>query len=278
MTSYVAAITGVVLTIALFGWLGYRRGVVATLGRCLLAGAIGGLLCLLGLLPVGPPGPHVLFACGVAGTAILAVSLMWAGYRLARSEDRWAAWPRRFDRVAGAGAGVLAAVFLCVVAASAGAVLLPPLDEQNGGTPRATGGTGPAGVRRACEDIAGLVGGRFRSLTGTVGDIPREVRALVLILNASRAEHARLAEKHDLVRLLDVPAVEAALDDAEYLALVDRCRGGDPRAIARVSSSPVTRRLARSPEVRDVLRSIRPSDLAADLEAVAVSESAEPGD
>ncbi len=277
MISYAAAITGVVLTIGLFGWLGYRRGLVATLGRCLLAGAVGGLLCLLGLLPVGPTGSHVLFAGGVAGAAVLAVALMWAGYRLARSEGRWAAWPRRFDRIGGAGTGVLAAVLLCVVAASAGAVLLP-LDEQNGGAPQVTAGTGSAGVRRACEDIAGLVGGRFRSLTGTVGDVPREVRALVLILNASRAEHVRLAEKHDLVRLLDVPAVEAALDDAEYLALIDRCRGGDPRAIARVSSSPVTRRLARSPEVRDVLRSIRPSDLAADLEAMADPKSADNGD
>jgi len=264
-------------------WRGYRRGAARALLGWLPAFAA--VVVLLVAARVAFQWPTHLALVSVAGVVagigmFVAVALVVrskaraidARRSAAPADTRRSPW-RGADRVLGAVLGVVNAAALCLGVACVVSLALfavsfaadpPPAADRPEPRPEWVGALG-----QTCSDLAHLADvGVLRHVPGlrTYG---REVKALVTVLNAPRDQLDRLAEERSFADLVAVPAVQKALTDDEYLALVNEARDGNLSGLSRLARDPITTGLFECPEFRAVIKGLKPSLLAADLERIA---------
>ncbi|HUT33016.1 MAG TPA: hypothetical protein VNE39_06025 [Planctomycetota bacterium] len=176
---------------------------------------------------------------------------------------------RALDRFGGALLGLVAASVLCLAAATIGSAV--PLAYSLGTAQPCDSDRSAAlpawveGLSRACCAVADVATVGVLDHIPRLGAYAREVRALVVILNAPAHKLKLLAEKRGLTTLTDLPEVQAALADDAYLDLMVRVGSGDLSALRPLAEHPTTRGLLRCPEVRQFTSTLTPSVLARDL-------------
>jgi hypothetical protein len=271
----------VALSTVWLAWRGYRRGAAAALRGWLprLSAISGGYLAAwLAWSTTGSVAVTCLLASVAAALAYGAAALaLWPRRRRAgespppdggvpAADGR----PRLLDRLAGAGLGVLHAEICCLALACLGSTVVFGMSLSK--TPDAgTDAAAPlprwaVGLGTACRTVAGI------SEIGLLRRIPllteygREVLPLIAILNAPREKLARIAEKRDLMKFAEIPAMQEALLDREYFDLLERARRGELSALRDLSTSPVTRGLLACPEIREFAKTVTPSQLVKDME------------
>ena len=268
MTVLVAVAAGA-LTVWM-AWRGYRRGAVATLLAWLPALVSVCVLLPMAWVPWELPG-YLLLVCAAGCTAALAYAATFLIVRRRRPEPS-AGEPRRLtggNQIVGAALGTVYAAVLClglacvVSAVSFGLVL----SAEDAAAPIRPGGW-RARAREACFQMADLAHLGVLRYVPVIRTASRELRALVVILNAPPKRLAVLAEKRGLTRLAELPAMKEALSDRHYLDLIAGVGRGDVSALPELARSPITRRILACPEIRRLTRLLRPSDLVRDLERV----------
>lgn len=258
------------------GWRGYRRGALATLvGRL---PALAAVLVLAFMVRRGWAEPtHFTTLCLLG--AVAAASL-YAGGALAvraRRRARTASGrvaPRhglvgRCNQAAGAVLGAVYAAGFVLILACAASMVPFALSVADEARPQAAHGPPPewlGPLRQACCTIAALSDHSVLRHIPKLREYTREVRALILILNASREQLRHIAQKRGLIRLADLPEIGAALADEDYIDLTFRLRDGDLSALPSLVESPITHKLLTCPEIRKLAKTLTPSDLAKDLE------------
>ena len=104
-----------------------------------------------------------------------------------------------------------------------------------------------------------------------LGHVPKlreyghEVRALVTILNAPPDELKLLARQHGIAELEELPVVQRALKDQQYAEQFLQLKEGDVGVVPRLIDSSITRDLISCPEIRELTKTLTPSELADDL-------------
>ena len=274
------AVTLALLFAAWMAWRGYRRGAARTaLGWLPFVAA--GVVLVLGLWLAWVAITYFVLLATVA--LLAAVATLAVCFWMIRSARRRAAPrpgdsspPGRFrssmrtlNRLLGAALGLLAASLLSLSVALLGSTvpLAYSLAALRDGTPEAPAAV-PAwadGLGRACAAVADLASFGILDHVPRLGAYTRELRALVVILSAPPDKLKRLADKHGLTGLADLPEVRAALSDEAYLDLVVRVGQGRLTALRPLAEHPTTRALLASPRLRRLTATLTPSELARDL-------------
>ncbi|MHC5057304.1 MAG: hypothetical protein ACYTKD_21735 [Planctomycetota bacterium] len=178
--------------------------------------------------------------------------------------------PSFLSRLAGSALGVLHAEICCLGLACLGSTVVFGVSVSRVREPGIDSTAPPPewveGLGDACRTVADISDvGLLRRLP-LLKEYGREVLPLIVILSAPREKLARVAEKRDLMRFADTPAVQAALRDVEYCSLLRRARRGELSALRSLLGSPVTRELVSCPEIREFARTVTPSELLGDME------------
>lgn len=276
---------GILLAVAVTAWMvwrGQRRGGVSTLARMLpLLAAIAAVAVFAHLdwLMAGGPVAGALLMVAAAFGVGLTVRAVVAPLRA----KRLAGWAGRLDRIVGASFGLLLASLACLALAELGSVIVFRVTVADGPKRQSPSAAGTAAGELELDWVGSLrdVSSAMAdfSTTGLLRHVPRldeyghEVRALVTLLNSPREDLARVARKRGMLVLVESPAVLNALGDPDYLALLERIRGGDLRALYELAESPLTRELMACPRVRAFASQLKPSDLLADMESPDVASS-----
>ena len=275
-----AAVTLVLLFAAWMAWRGYRRGAVGTvLGWLPFLAA--GLVLLLGLWLAWLAITYFVLLATVA--LLAAVATLVVCFWVIRSAKRRAAPypedsspPGRFrsslltlNRFLGAALGLIAASILSLSLALLGSTvpLAYSLAALRDGTPEAPAAVPAWAGRlgRACAAVADVATFGILDHVPRLGAYSRELRALILILSAPPDKLKRLADKHGLTNLADLPEVQAALNDDAYLDLIIRVGQGRLAVLRSLAAHPTTRALLASPHLQRLTATLTPSELARDL-------------
>lgn len=256
---------------------GCRRGALATLvgwtPPALSVGAMA-LVVWCSTLPLS-----VTIACAViaAGVTLIvsAFTTRTVRRRLATPclehapRSTSARWLRRGDSVAGGALALLCSAVTCLGIACLGSTLAFAFSVHTQDADKKMTADNPphwiTALRHSCRTLAEVSDLAVLQHVPRLGDYGREVRALVTILNAPPDRLDRLANKHGLQRLLDLPEVKAAIADEHYVGLYQRLREGNLAVVAELLDSPVTHQLVACPQLRDAARSLTPSKLAGEL-------------
>lgn len=282
MTEVTVLLAGVFSTY--MTWRGYRRGAMAT-----VAGWIPALLTLgvLVLTCWRRPGSVPLMAGGVAAATVFLVGVLslracrrwWDRRGKSASFERTSRrWLRKCDRTVGAGLGLLCSAVACLGLACLGS-LLPfaySVSAQDDDQPDDANEQPPAWVAAlsdTCRTLAEFSDTVVLHHVTPLREYGQEMRALVTILNAPRADLELAARINGLTNLLDVPSVKAALDDKHYAELFLSLKEGNIGAVAELIDSPITRELIESPEIRELTSTLTPTSLADDLTQIETRES-----
>lgn len=263
-------------------WRGFRRGAFSTFLGWLPT--LGAVLILLGAIRIAWSRPAYFdLVCALGGIA--AVALFIAGtlavrrrvrslkeQRLAGPAVKSRSIRRLADQLAGSVLGVIHVALICLGIACLGSALSftvslsaePVARGEQAGQPPAWVGT----LRRACGRVADIVNfGVLQHVPG-IRESSRELRALITVLNATPDKLRLVADKRGLTRLQDIPVVRKALSDKEYMNLIAGIGKGNLAGLPRLAKSPITRELLECPEIRALAANLRPSQLAADLQAI----------
>jgi len=119
---------------------------------------------------------------------------------------------------------------------------------------------------KSCEALADISHFGLLAHIPRMGTYSREVRALIMVLNAPPEKLKVLAEKSGIAELADVPEIKQAVLDDQYMTLIRRLAYGDVAALPRLVKSETTRRVVRCERVRQFVRGLTPSRLAAELD------------
>ena len=270
----------VILVTACLALRGYRRGAAAVLrGWLPRFSALAGLY-LTAWLAWRATG-SVTATCLLAGAVAVSVFGV-AAFALRRSRRRDGEGPSPDDdpqapgvrpslvsRLAGCALGVLHAEVFCFGLACLGSTVVFGVSASRVREPGIDSTAPPpewveslGDVCRTVADISDV--GLLRRLP-LLKEYGREVLPLIRILSAPPEKLARVAEKRNLMRFIDTPAVRAALLDAEYCALLKRARRGELSAVRSLLGSPVTRELVSCPEIREFAKTVTPSQLLEDM-------------
>ena len=265
------------------GWrLGLRRLLLRLL-RGLLAGAVASSVLLLGLRSAWP--------AALLWPGCLLLAFVWwrlSGRWLGRFRRPAAGHPtcpiqrglalRLAGALVGLSAGLLGNLVLGLLLAGWGRTVPAPTPAVDSTTARQHNAQAFASLASAGAELADwtnrrlvahLPGGRSWSV---------EVAATLRLIQAEPAALEVLATEHELLALVQRPAVAAALDDPAYLAAIDELGHGALWRLPMIVEHPLTRRLLADDELRTRLRSLRPSQLAAGLPASATAvEASEAG-
>lgn len=281
MTAIVVSIAAVVGL-----WLarrGFRRGALATVLAWLPTfAAVFALLTTMRVAWTLPEHFGVVCLLGGAAAVVLFVAGTFAGRRKLRSliekrrtasADTGASVARLTDRLAGAVLGVIHAAVLCLGAACLASALSfavsLPSETTRHAEPAEPRGQWAGALERACGQMADIANfGVLRHIPG-IREHGREIRALITVLNAPEHKLRLVAERRGFAKLLAVPAVQEAIEDKGYLELVAGVGRGDLAGLPRLARSPITKKLLACPEVRAFTENLKPSQLAADLQAIA---------
>ena len=260
---------------------GYRRGALTT-----VAGWIPFLLAVYVLLPTvwREPNRVALLTGGVAALSIFIVGMSalralrrWLDRRrdTPQAESRPRRWLRRCDRIAGAALGLLCSAIACLGLACLGSTLPFAYSVRAQSSVSASGDAEPDEITNppewvvdlgeTCRTLADLSDVSVLSHVPRLRDYGHEVRALVTILNAPPDKLKRLAEIHGLTQLADLPAVQAAINDDDFIDQIQRLRDGKLSVVSDLVDSPILRDLVECREIRQITRTLTPSSLARDL-------------
>jgi len=267
-------------------WRGFRRGAFTTFLGWLPT--LGAVLVLLSAIRAAWSQPeHFGSVCalgGIAAAALFIASTLAVRRRLRSLKERRLAIPavksrnirRLADQLAGSALGVIHAALICLGIACLGSALsfTVSLRAEPAGRGEPTHPSpGWAGtLRAACGQVADIANfGVLQHIPG-IRESSRELRALIIVLNAPPDKLRRVADKRGFTRLRHTPAVRKALNDEEYMNLIADIGKGDLAGLPRLAKSPITRELLRCPEIRALAANLKPSQLAADLEAIADDE------
>jgi len=263
------------LITACLAWRGYRRGAKAVLRGWLARFSGLALMCLAGWL-IWRSGGSLVTTClaGVAAGALGFVSAVFI-LKIHRSrqvnEETHEAQPALLDHVAGGALGVIYAEACCLGLACLAGVFVfgmsasrPVIDgpavERADCAPEWVKGLG-----KVCRTVADISDYGMLSRLPLLKEYGSEIVPLVTILTAPREKLALIAEKRNLMRFADTPAVKAALDDVEYCSLLSRARQGELSVMRPLLDSPITRELISCPELREFAATVTPSDLVKDM-------------
>lgn len=256
---------------AWMAWRGWRRGVIATVIGWLSAMVLmGGVLAALRLACLAPAHFMLIAVTGCVAAAVLSAATALAIHRR-RARVRHRARPvGALNRAIGALVGVVYAAMLCLGLAcvgSAASFAIAVDDPTVQRRPTASDQDWAALLRKASRQLADVANiGVLRHVPG-IAEYSREAHAMVTILNTPRERLARLAEERGFTSLLEVPEVRAAIDDHEYMKMVARAGRGNLSDISKLARSETTKALFRCKEIRELARTVRPSDLVKDLDA-----------
>ena len=263
-------------------WRGFRRGAFSTFLGWLPT--LAAVLVLLGSIRIAWSRPAYFDSVCVFG-GIAAVALFIAGtlavrrrlrslkeQRLAGAEVESRSVRRLADQLAGSALGVIHAALICLGIACIGSALSfavslsaePAAHEEQAAQSTAWAET----LRRACGQAADIANFAVLRHVPGIRNSSRELRALITVINAPEDKLRRVADQRGLTELQDIPVVRKALNDEEYMGLVDDIRKGNLAGLPRLAKSPITRELFECPEIRELAASLKPSQLAADLEAL----------
>ncbi len=290
------ALTLTVLFATWMAWRGWRRGATGTLAAWLptLASSV---VLTLGLWLAARHLTHLVPIAILALIAAAAAFIAAIFLRRRVAHCRFAICNLQFqhnrqsvlvlaNHLGGAALGLIAAAFLSLALACLASTIpfavhcrfvisdlrfqdnrqLAIGNRQSLGEPTAQP-TWAESLGRACSAVADLTTfGLLDHLPGLAA-CGREVRALIIILNAPRERLVRLAHAHGIAGLADLPEVRDALADEAYLGLLDRLASGDLGAIQPIARHEATRRLLACPEVRKLTRRLTLAQLARDLSA-----------
>ena len=276
--------SGVVVTfVAILGvwavWRGFRRGALSTFLGWLPT--LGAVLILVSAIRAAWSHPAYFdFVCVSGGIA--ALGLFIAGTlavrrrlrvlkerRLAASAEESRSIRRTADRFGGAALGIIHAALICLGIACIGSAL--SFTVSLGGERGERAGQSPswaAAFRRACGQAADIANFGVLQYIPGIRESSREFRALIVVLNAPKEKLRLVADKHGIARLRHIPVIRKAASDDEYMALITDIAEGNRAGLRRLAKSPITRELLDCPEVRELASKLKPSQLAADIEAI----------
>ncbi len=279
----IIALTLTLLLAAWMAWRGWLRGATGTLAAWFPVLALSAIL-LLGLWLALSHLAHLFLISAItlalATAALIACLLLRRHWRL-RVAARASSCPDPqpairnpksllafANRLGGALLGLIAAALLSLALACLASAIPFALSARS-----APGGELAAPPRwaeqlgRACAAVADLTTFGLLDHVPCLATYARDVRALVIILNAPRERLVRLARTHGFAGLADLPEVHDALADEVYLDLLDRLGNGDLGALQAIARHEATRRLLACPQVREVTRRLTLAQLAQDLSA-----------
>lgn len=265
------------IPVSIGGFLGYRHGFgrLAFLGGSVaVAWGVGLLVVTTGLTrgwfqPFGLLTPIALGGLG-ASAAWLAVRRLVAAVKRHRSRrdgapGRPVMTGSRLHRLTGAalggacglfiGAGVWLLLFLVDGLAAPGRSAAPAARSP----PRET--TWTRSLFRTAN--RGFV--RHLPLVGSLSD---EVEAMVIIVNSDARVRAKLARRHGLERLAELPSFHAIIDDRGVLQEMDSVGQGDLSALYGLQRNPLIVAFFKEPAVQKTMADLRPSILAREIEAM----------
>jgi hypothetical protein len=256
-------------------WRGFRRGALAT-----VAGWIPFLLAISVLVfALWREPDRIALVIGV----VVATAIFILGVMALRSWRRWLTqrnhtpstersprrWLKSCDHVIGAALGLLCSAITCLGLSC----LISTLPffysvRAQSSVVQETANDPPkwlASVSETCQALAEFADISVLSHVPRLREYGSEVRALVTILNSPPEDLKRLADKHGITELAELPAVKAVLDDHHFINLIQRVRKGSFTALSELVDSPITHELIECPEIRDLSRKLTPSSLARDL-------------
>jgi hypothetical protein len=263
-------------------WRGFRRGAFSTFLGWLPT--LGAVIVLLSAMRAAWSQPEYFGSIcalgGIAATALFVAGTLIVRRRLHSLKEQRLAAPaaksrdirRLADQVAGSALGVIHAALICLGIACLGSALsftVSLRSEAAGREEEADQSHRWAGTfRRACGQVADIANfGVLQHVPG-IRKSSRELRALIIILNAPQDKLRRVADKRGLMELRDIPVVRKALDDEEYTDLIADIGKGNLAGLPRLAKSPITRELLECPEIQALAADLKPSQLVADLEAI----------
>lgn len=259
------------LFIATLAWRGYRRGATRTIQDWLPTLAALPVLVLFfwlaflwadHLLAIGFSGMALAFI--VALVVHLAIRRRRRAHRPpAMPPEDPSTWSERLNRVGGAVLGLVNAAMLCLLLGLAGSLTIftcgqwvmgdAAVDAEQPGVTQVLG--------EVCLEIAAAAD------LGLAGHIPglasasREVQALIEVLNASETDRAQLATELDLVDLIEVREVNQALNDDEYIKLIERFGEGRIHLVTDLVRHPRSKELMNCRQLQDKVKGLTPSKL-----------------
>lgn len=256
-------------------WRGYRRGALATVASWLPS--LATLLVLITLFWREPEhlsrrlAVSAIAAAAVFVLATLAVRVVRARFQNDDADQkpegsrRWHWW---CNHVAGAGLGLLWSATICLGVACVISILPFALSVQASADQQADQEETPLWVRSLSETARSLADVSERAVLGHVPKLREyghEVRALVTILNAPPDELKLLARRHGISDLEELPVVQRALKDQQYAEQFLQLKEGDVGVVSTLIDSSITRDLISCPEIRELTKTLTPSELADDL-------------
>lgn len=156
--------------------------------------------------------------------------------------------------------GVLGTMIGGVIAIAAW-LLLPLLVAAPSASARHRSNT----AQTAIAAIANQTNRDFLHHVPLVGDVSREVLALVEILQADASDHRRIVERFDLESIRSIPAMQAALNSSAVQRDLQRLRRGSLLALFRLQQHPRIIAVAESEEVAARFDELLPTRIVAAL-------------
>ncbi len=182
-------------------------------------------------------------------------------------------WPAVVNGIAGGAMGLFFCLVLCLVFSALLSTIVfgMNMDRQkkinDGEDPGPPSRWVPA-LSEASDALAAI------SDKGGLGHIPsvkeytHEIRATITVLNAPRDVLVKLAERRNLDRFRKIPEVQEALNDYRCRELIEQLGTGDMRALDALRRNPKMKRMLECREVKELTDSLKPSDLAREIEEI----------
>jgi len=189
-----------------------------------------------------------------------------------QSEPVAETWLSRTNRLVGAFLGLICCMYSCLALSlvSGSVVFRVTMNREQEKTLTGAEPDPPPkwvdSLKTVSNTLAGVGDAGLLRHIPRAREYSREIRALVTILNSPGEKLRGVGEKRDLRSYAEIPEVKAALLDKEYKALVLRVQAGDLMALDSIARSPLTKALLDCPEIRELTRSLKPSDLVRDME------------
>lgn len=282
----------VALVIILGAWMslrGYRRGAWAIVVGWMPVMLLITTACLAVFYRWTESGSFKAKLATIVAAALLLFTVGLGLFRSLRkrrdrdgpSEPVAETWLTHANRLVGAFLGLICCMYSCLALSlvSGSVVFRVTMSREQEKTLTGTEPEPPPkwvdGLKAVSNTLAGVSDAGLLRHIPRAREYSREIRALVTILNSPADKLRGVGEKRNLRSYAQIPEVKTALLDEEYKALVLRVQAGDLMALDSVARSPITKALLDCPEIRELARSMKPSDLVKDMEELFPPEDEE---
>jgi hypothetical protein len=187
-------------------------------------------------------------------------------------------WPRRLNRLAGAGLGAVMAWVWLLVMSTAVIAATHAMQSIAGSEADPPGSQRMAKASEVSESVIRLSHEHVLAHIPGARDISAELIAGIELLEEDDVTRRWLLEQRDYTALIERPVFVEARNDEEYRAILVRIRDGEPGAVKELRDHPRTKAIVDDPAVRDFVLSLRPSILLAELRARPQAEPGADGD